>query len=170
MGQKHLSTCALAAALLLVGVADPADAAAGSANGRARTLRPIAVSNTRPLDFGTLVTGATAGTVTVNPRTDARTRTGGVTLLGGSPGAARFTATGTPAVNAFITIGTAPVLMRVSGSETMTVSNMTLNGGRTRRIPASGVLDVRVGGRLNVAANQRDGLYSGSFNLTVDYP
>jgi Domain of unknown function (DUF4402) len=170
MGHKFTSTGALAIALLFTGVADVADAATRAANGRARTLRPIALSNTRPLDFGTLITGATAGTVTVNPRTDARTRTGGVTLLGGSPGAARFTATGTPAVNAFITVGTAPVLVRVSGTETMAVSNMTLNGARTRRIPASGVLDVRVGGRLNVAANQRDGLYSGSFNLTVDYP
>ncbi len=159
------------AILGLTGVADDADAATRAANGRARTLRPIVLTNTRALDFGTLITGATAGTVTVNPRTDARTRTGGVTLFGGgAPGAARFTATGTPAVNAFITIGTAPVLTRVSGSETMTVSNMTLNGATTRRIPASGVLDVRVGGRLNVAANQRDGLYSGSFNLTVDYP
>jgi Mat/Ecp fimbriae major subunit len=112
VGQKHFSTYALAAAVLLVGIGDAADAASGPANGRARTLRPIALSNTRALDFGTLVTGATAGTVTVNARTDARTRTGGVTLLGGAPGAARFTATGTPAVNAFITIGTAPVLIR----------------------------------------------------------
>lgn len=172
MGQNHLSFCALAcAALILVCVADDADAASRAANGRVRTLRPIVLNNTRALDFGTLITGATAGTVTINPRTDARTRTGGLTLIGGgTPGAARFTATGTPAVNAFITIGTAPVLTRVSGTETMAVSNMTLNGGRTRRIPASGILDVRVGGRLNVAANQRDGLYSGSFNLTVDYP
>ncbi|UVO55098.1 DUF4402 domain-containing protein [Sphingomonas sp. SUN039] len=158
-------------AILLTGVADRADAATRAANGRARTLRPIVLANSRALDFGTLITGVTAGTVTINPRTDARTRTGGLSLVGGgAPGAARFTATGTPAVNAFITIGTAPVLTRVSGTETMTVSNMTLNGGRTRRIPASGILDVRVGGRLNVAANQRDGLYSGSFNLTVDYP
>ena len=172
MGQNHLSFSALAvAALVLTGVTEAADAATRAANGRARTLRPIALNNTRALDFGTLITGATAGTVTINPRTDARTRTGGLTLIGGgTPGAARFTASGTPAVNAFITIGAAPVLTRVSGTETMAVSNMTLNGARTRRIPASGILDVRVGGRLNVAANQRDGLYSGSFNLTVDYP
>ena len=102
---------------------------------------------------------------------DARTRTGGVVLVGGgTPGAARFTATGTPAVNAFITIGAAPLLTRVSGAETMTVSNLTLNGARTRRFPANGILDVRVGARLNVAANQRDGLYTGSVSLTVDYP
>jgi hypothetical protein len=172
MGQKHLAIGVLAMGVVMfAGLVDSAEAATRAANGRARTLRPIALNNTRALDFGTLITGATAGTVTINPRTDARTRTGGLTLVGGgTPGAARFTATGTPAVNAFITIGTAPVLTRVSGSETMTVSNMTLNGGRTRRIPASGVLDVRVGGRLNVAANQRDGLYSGSFNLTVEYP
>ena len=148
----------------------PTSAASVVANGRARTWKPITVTNTRPLDFGTMVVGPTAGQVVINPRTDARSRTGGVTLAGGAPGAARFIVTGTRAVNALITIGTAPLLTRVSGTETMTVSNMTLNGGRTRRFPASGVLDVRVGGRLNVAANQRDGLYSGVFSLTIDYP
>ncbi len=172
MGQKHhyLATLAVGA-VLASGIAESASAATRNANGRARTVRPIALATTRDLDFGTLLRGATGGTVTVNPRTDARTRTGGVTLVGGGvPGAARFTATGTPAVNAFITVGTAPLLTRVSGSETMAVSNMTLNGARTRRIPASGILDIRVGGRLNVAANQRDGLYTGNFSLTVDYP
>ena len=85
------------------------------------------------------------------------------------PSAARFTVTGTPTIIARITLGAAPVLTRVSGTETMTVSNMTLNGARDRRFPASGLLDVRVGGRLNVAANQRDGLYNGTLTVTVDY-
>ena len=147
----------------------PAEAATRAANGRARTLRPIVMVNTRPLDFGTLITAATAGTATINATTDARTRTGGVTLAGGAPSAARFTVGGTPTILARITLGAAPILTRVSGTETMTVSNMTLNGGRNRRFPASGSLDVRVGGRLNVAANQRDGLYSGTLMLTVDY-
>jgi Domain of unknown function (DUF4402) len=159
-----------AAAIVMAVASAPVDAASQSANGRARTLRPVAVINTRPLDFGTLIAGTTAGTATINPRTDARTRTGGIVLAGGAPSAARFTVTGTPAVNAFITLGPPPTLVRLSGTETMPVTNMTLNGGRTRRFPANGVLDVRVGGRLRIAANQRDGVYSGSFNLTVDYP
>lgn len=171
MGQRYFCFNLWAIpALVAVLVSVPADAASRAANGRARALRPITMTNTRPLDFGTLIAGATAGRAVINPRTDARTRAGGVTAAGGTPGAARFTVTGTPAVNAVITLGAAPVLTRVSGTETMTVTNMTLNGTRTRRIPASGILDVRVGGRLNVAANQRDGLYAGSFNLTVDYP
>ena len=163
-------------AILLAGTmgmfvsAHAAEAANRAANGRARTLKPIVIANARPLDFGTLIAGPTAGTATVNAATDVRSRTGGVTLAGGTPMAARFAVTGTPAVNAFITLGAVPILTRVSGTETMRVSNMTLNGGRTRRIPASGTLDVRVGGRLNLAANQRDGLYTGSFNITVDYP
>lgn len=171
MGQKLRIFGALAlAALVATGFAETANAATRAANGRARTLRPISLVNTTGLDFGRVIAGTTAGTVTIAAASGARTRTGGVVLLGGTPASARFTATGTPAVNAFITIGTAPVLTRLSGTETMAVSNMTLNGARTRRIPASGILDVRVGGRLNVAANQRDGIYQGVFNLTVDYP
>lgn len=156
-------------ALAAVLATDAADAATRAANGRARTVKPIGIANTRALDFGTLIRGTTAGTATVNATTDARTRTGGVIAAGGTPSAARFTVTGTPTIIARITIGAAPVLTRVSGTETMTVSNMTLNGARNRRFPASGALDVRVGGRLNVRANQRDGAYLGTFTVTVDY-
>ena len=151
-------------------VAVPADAASRAALGRARTLKPIVLVNSQALDFGRIVAGTTAGTVTINATSGARTRTGGATLLGGTPTRALFTATGTPNVNALITLGAAPVLVRSGGTETMTVSNMTLNGARTRRIPANGALVIGVGGRLNLAANQRDGVYQGSFNLTVDYP
>jgi hypothetical protein len=148
---------------------DAAVAATQNANGRARTIKQISITKTRDLDWGRLIAGATAGTATINPRTDVRTRTGGVTAAGGSPQAARFTVTGTPTVVARITIGPNPVLTRVGGGGTMNASNMTLNGVRNRRFPASGTLDVRVGGRLNVAANQPDGAYLGTLTITVDY-
>ncbi len=160
----------LVAAVFLAAVTTTADGATRAANGRARTVRPLTIVNTRALDFGTIVRGTTAGTVTINANTDARTRGGGVVLAGGTPGAARFTVTGTPDVNAVITLGPRPLLTRVSGTETMAVTALTMNGGRTRRIPATGTLLLGVGGRLAIAANQRDGAYLGSFAVTVDYP
>jgi Mat/Ecp fimbriae major subunit len=156
--------------ILASAVATQAQAAGSNAQGRARTLQSIAMTAARDLDFGTLIIATTAGTASINPRTDARTRTGGVTLApGGSAGAARFTINGTPNAPVQITIGALPTLVRVGGTETMAVNRLTLNGGRNRNFSAAGGLDVRVGGRLAVPANQVAGAYAGTFTVTVDY-
>lgn len=147
-----------------------AEAATQNGVGRSRIVRPITITVTRDLDFGTIVRGATAGTVTMNPRTDARTRTGGTVLVGGgTPGAARFAVSGTPSRPVQVTLGPRPTLTRVGGTETMTMATLTMNGGINRTLSAAGALDLRVGGRLNVAANQVAGVYTGSFMVTVDY-
>ena len=157
-------------AILLAGLAGSADAASRSVLGKARTWTPISVVNSRALDFGSVIVGATGGNVVVNARTDARTKSGGLVLkAGGTPGAARFTVTGTPSLNTVVTLGARPVLTRSGGAETMNVTALTMNGTTVRRTSAAGAIDLRVGGTLAVAANQRDGLYSGNFSVTVDY-
>lgn len=156
--------------MALLGSATASEAATRAAVTRVRTVRPIVITVTRNLDFGTMVNAATAGTVTIAPATDARTRTGGVTLLGGgAPGAARFAVNGTPSRPVQVTLGPRPTLTRVSGTETMTMATLTMNGGINRTLTAAGALDLRVGGRLNVAANQVPGNYVGTFTVTVDY-
>jgi Mat/Ecp fimbriae major subunit len=150
--------------------AQTAEAATRAAVTRVRTVQPITITVTRDLDFGRIVRGTTAGTVTVNPRTDARTRTGGTTLVGGgTPGAARFVVNGTASRPVQVTLGPLPTLTRVSGGGSMAMNTLTMNGGINRTLTAAGTLDLRVGGRLVVAANQLDGLYTGTFTVTVDY-
>ncbi len=163
-------------ALILVGLTATttatmtAEAATQTALGRARTVRPITINLTRDLDFGRLIIAATNGRATVNPRTDVRTRTGGVTLApGGTPGAARFVVAGTPSRPVQVTLGPVPTLTRSGGTETMAMTAMSMNGGVNRTLTAAGVLDLRVGGTLAVAANQVPGIYAGSFTVTVDY-
>lgn len=108
--------------------------------------------------------------MTIDAVTDARTRTGGTVLAtGATPGAASFTAAGVLNVLALITLPNSITLTRGGGTETMTVSNITTNGGTTRLFPGSATIEITVGGRLNVGANQVAGSYSGSFNLTVIY-
>jgi Domain of unknown function (DUF4402) len=159
---------ALSIAALLV--TSTAQAATQTGNSRARTVRPITINLTRDLDFGRLIIATTAGRATVNPRTDVRTRTGGVTLApGGTPGAARFVVSGTPSRPVQVTLGTRPTLTRSGGTETMTMTALTMNGGVNRTLTAAGTLDLRVGGTLAVAANQVAGVYSGTFTVTVDY-
>lgn len=133
------------------------------------TLRPLSIVKLRDLDFGRLVAGTTAGTVIINPVTDARTTTGGVIASGGAPAAAQFFTYATGNQILQVTRGAFPVLTRAGGGGTMSVTQLTLNGPVVRAIGAAGLLDLRVGGTLAVAANQRDGVYSGSFEITVTY-
>jgi hypothetical protein len=61
-------------------------------------------------------------------------------------------------------------LKRVGGTETMTVSNFTLQGQSKRTLAKAQSFTFRVGGTLNVAANQVEGVYTGTFDVTVQYP
>jgi hypothetical protein len=62
------------------------------------------------------------------------------------------------------------VLTRVGGTQTVTVSNFTLQGQSKRTIAAQAWFSFRVGGTLNVAAAQAEGTYVGTFDVTVQYP
>jgi len=159
------------ACLFAIALAVPCgvQAATQSTSARAITLRPLSIVKLRDLDFGRLMSGTTAGTVVIDPNNDARTTTGGVTAAGGTPLAAQFYtyATGNQALQ--VTRGPFPVLTRAGGGATMTLTQLTLNGPVLRVIGAAGLLDLRVGGTLAVAANQLDGAYVGNFDITVTY-
>ncbi|MDB5715245.1 MAG: hypothetical protein JWO15_2642 [Sphingomonadales bacterium] len=132
------------------------------------TIRPMTLVKTSDLDFGSLIPSASAGTVVIDPTNNARTTTtGGVSAAGGAPSAARFTGTGILNLAAFITLPTSITLTNGTAN-TMTVSNITTNGGTTRLFIGAAI-DVRVGGTLGVAANQAVGNYVGQFNVTVVY-
>jgi hypothetical protein len=154
--------------LAAIFAATPALAASGSGVGKAITLRPLSIVKLADLDFATNVPGAAAGTIVINPNTDARTVTGGVTATGGVPRAAQFYtyATGNQVLQ--VTRGALPVLTNGSGG-TMAVTVLTLNGPVLRTVPAAGLIDLRVGGTLAVGANQLPGSYTGTFQINVDY-
>jgi hypothetical protein len=61
-------------------------------------------------------------------------------------------------------------LTRIGGTETMTLSNFTLEGLDKRAVAARVAFDFRVGGTLSVAANQADGTYVGTFDVSIQYP
>jgi hypothetical protein len=159
----------LAAIAVTVAIAPgTASATTGTATATIATLRPLTLIQTDDLSFGSLIPSATGGTVKIDPGTDARTTTGGVSTAGGIASAARFAAAGLYNIIGFITLPTSITLTRAGGGGTMTVNNVTTNGPTTRLF-AGTVLDVRVGGTLAVAANQAAGAYSGDFNVTVAY-
>jgi len=166
--QTQWGRLAVACACALT-VTSGAQAATQAGTGKAITLRPLSIVKLRDLDFGRLAAGTTAGTVVIDPNTDARTTTGGVLAAGGTPLAAQFYTYATGNQTLQVTRGPLPVLSRAGGGATMNVTQLTLNGPVLRTIGAAGLLDLRVGGTLAVAANQLDGAYSGNFDITVTY-
>ncbi|MGP1283394.1 MAG: DUF4402 domain-containing protein [Parasphingopyxis sp.] len=160
---------AILAPALAAGPVGAAHAADESADSEAVIVTPLSLVNTSDLEFGTLLAGPTAGTVVINPNNDARSVTGGVTAAGSGGQAAQFWTYGGPRQFIYVTRGPLPVLDRVGGGGSMAVSQLTLNGSVFRYLSNAGLLDLRVGGRLQVGANQAPGIYEGDFQITVTY-
>lgn len=161
-----------------MGLHTAAGAASGAGAGRAQLRQPITLNNTRDLNFGTILRGTTAGTVTINARTGARTRTGGATVFGTGFSSAAFNGTGSAGRVVTLSLGAPSIVVnRVGGGGTMTVNTFRIssNGSaqqtlpRNYTMPATGTRSFAIGARLNLTANQPDGDYLGSFALTMNY-
>lgn len=160
----------LGGTLLVAGAANAVPKAASPpATSQATLVHPLTLLKTADLDFGTLiVTGA--GTAVINPGTNAQTTTGGVTTVGGLPHGAAFTGAAAGLSLIFVQQPTAAVILtRIGGTQTMTVTNFTLQNGNFYIAFATGAFSFRVGGTLNVAAGQLDGQYAGTFDVTATY-
>lgn len=147
----------------------PAHAATRAAPVEVVTIRPLSLVKTDDLDFGTLIAGSTAGTARINENTGARTTIGGVTAApGGTPKRAEFV--GVAAIGILITIAISPSPTLTNGTGGTMGTTLAVQGGTGIRLfPGTGVQTFRVGGTLNVGANQQPGDYSGTFSLTVNY-
>ena len=164
----------LAAQLALCAFA-PADAAPIAANQDASAdialLHPLEILKREDLDFGYVQAGTTAGTVVIDPNTSAISATGGATLLGGAPHPALFTGAAKSNSVVIIKIPKQPItLNRVGGGATMTASKFTLEGLDKRQAARNVSFDFRVGATLNVNPNQMEGVYLGTFDVSIQYP
>lgn len=175
--ERHILMTFVLAGLALP-VCTPAFAAGANGAATARIRTPVTLVATRQIDFGKIVRGTTAGTVTLNAQTGARTSTGGVVLIGTGFATAAFTATSEPSTLVRITaVPTSISLARIGGGATMVFNTLrvSINGAgqqtlpRNFTMPATGTRNFTLGGRLNVAANQLAGVYQGVFAITVNY-
>jgi Domain of unknown function (DUF4402) len=140
-----------------------------NAVGTSQILLPATVTKLNDMDFG-YVTVTTAGTATVDSSTNVVTTTGGVLFAGGMPHAAQFEAV-TPTTHvAHIRLPRQEaVLTRIGGTETMTLDTWTINGATTRNVTAHQTFQFAVGGTIHLVANQVEGTYRGTFDVTVDF-
>ena len=164
-----LSRSTIAAALLLAPSMLAAAPKSSTANGSATILHPITLVKNQDMDFGILA-APSAGTAVLDPATGTVSTTGGLLALGGTPAAALFTgaASGGSVVN--IKLPNQSVnLTRVGGTETIALSNFTLDGPSKRTMAKASSFQFHVGGTLTVAAGQAEGSYVGTFSVTAQY-
>jgi Domain of unknown function (DUF4402) len=156
----------------------PAAAQNGVGQTKAQLSAAIILTKSSDLFFGDIAVG-TGGTVTINAQTGAVTTAGGIVSVTATTSRARFTAIGTQGRVITMSLSPAPniTLNRVGGGATMTVNQLrrSINGGTAGpmgpnfTLPSNGTADIAIGGRLNVGANQMQGVYTGTFTLTVNY-
>ena len=155
-------------------IAAPAMAAPVSApvppQGRALLLIPLTLTKVQDIHFGSIVPSTTtAGFVSINATTGARTGSAGLTLMPADVGQrAQFAGAGTPGQQVIMAL-TPPAQLTNPAGDTLDVLAMTLDGPTTRTIASDQTFFVGVGGTIFVAANQAEGLYSATYDLTADY-
>lgn len=155
---------AAAAIALFATTAVHAAPASDSGTGRATVLQQITATKTSDLDFGTIVPGASASTVTVN---SAGVRSCGATLTcTGTVTPPAWQITATP-LRTIYWNGTSTVTVANGTGDTMTVNLLNLNS--IHNMPVSGSENIAIGAILQIGANQPDGDYTGTFTVDFSY-
>ena len=140
------------------------------ATGEALILVPLSLVKIDDLDFGTVVTSPVSGTVSINATTGARTVAGGITGLASDQGfRARFAGAGSPNQQVIVVV-TQPTALQNANGDQITVLALTLEGSPIKTIdPVTRAFNFGVGGIILVGANQPEGIYSATFDVTALY-
>jgi hypothetical protein len=143
-----------------------------TSNASANIITPITITKTVDLVFGNIAVNplGSGGTVILAPSSSAtRTPSAGITLPGvtGSPTAAYFTVTGQTNSTYAITLPSSTSI--INSSNTMTINAFLNDIGLAGNLGSAGSQNFYVGGTLNLGAAQAPGLYTGSFDVTVNY-
>ncbi|MCF2514900.1 DUF4402 domain-containing protein [Sphingomonas sp. G124] len=166
----------VSALISLFSVSLPAAAAAApvqaspTASAQVVLVRPLTLVRTADMDFA-LLGVTTGGTATIDPVTGAMSVTGGLIHLGGTPSPARYSGAASKQTVVNIKVPKAPVLIRrVGGTETLSVSNFTLDGQDKKILAQQQSFTFAVGAQIAVPAGTVEGLYTGQIDVTVQYP
>ena len=161
------------AGFLLISAVLSSRAGAGAvhqSSARLAIVSPLSLIKTHDLLFGNIVAGSSPGTVIIDQNTGARSSTGGVTLFGGTYGPASFVGASHGLSLVFVHMPATPVtLTRVGGTQTLRVTNFAIQGGQIKLILNNQPFSFNIGGTLAVSANQAEGEYLGTFDLTMYY-
>jgi hypothetical protein len=169
---------ALLGLILFPGVAHaaPGDSATGTGTAEATVVERFQIVNDDDLRFGSFTRPIAAGTLSIDVSgtavgTAGMSTTYTIPQTGTGRGPASFHLYGSRNRLVQVTLPTSFTI--TDGTATMLVDNLVRNasnnGNQDVRLNNQGYFLLLVGGRLNVAANQRGGTYSGTFDVTVVY-
>ncbi|WP_458389621.1 DUF4402 domain-containing protein [Sphingomonas sp. F9_3S_D5_B_2] len=141
-----------------------------NASGKALVLVPLTLTKIDDLDFGTLIPSAVSGFVSIDATTGNRTLGGGVTGVPSAVGhRAYFGGAGTPNQQVIVTM-TQPTELASTAGDKITVLALTLQGSPIKQIdPTTRAFFFGIGGILQIAADQPEGVYTATFNVSANY-
>lgn len=141
-----------------------------TAKGDVIIVHPLTLSSIADMDFATLGV-TTGGTATIDPVSGTMTVSGGLLHLSGTPSPARYVGAAVKKSVVNIKVPNKPLLIkRVGGTETLSVSNFTLDGQDKRALAQQTSFIFAVGAQIAVPANAVAGIYVGDIDITVQYP
>jgi uncharacterized protein DUF4402 len=169
VGYRNFIIAAAMASAAMPAAAAPV-AAINDASGRAVLLIPLTLTKIDDLDFGTMISAGSSGTVSLNATNSNRLFAGGVTGVASAAGhRAYFGGAGSPSQQVIVTV-TPPATLDNANGDQITVLALTTDGGPIRTIdPVTRTFFIGVGGILMLNANQPDGDYSATFQVTAQY-
>lgn len=168
---RMTSLAAVAAAAL---ASTPAAAQVASSNGNAtataRILRPLTLTHVQDLNFGDILLSG-AGTWTgavVNLALDGTRTCDANVTCSGTPAVAVYNVAGTN--GQVVTINTSPVTLN-HATLAGTSLTMAVNSPGTVTLTNSGApgTDFNLGGSISLDSTTPDGVYTGTFDVTVNY-
>ena len=172
---KILRTTAAVAALALTAtpaLAAPTPPSDRNATARARIIKPLTLNWVQDLDLGTILlsgAGAWSGATVAISQAGAFSCTNANVTCSGATQVARYRVTGTNNQRVFITAPDVTLVNQNDNTQTLTMTVDEglgyvdlLNSGNTGVVFA-------LGGSITVDSTTVDGVYSGTFNVTVDY-
>lgn len=165
MNKKNLLSSAVATALLAGVISQSAFAATDTGQARAQIITPITITTTTTLYFGSIQAAVGGDTIALDTSNNAVPA--GTSVVTGTPTSGSFDVSGTP--NALYTITLPASTLLNFGAFNMTVNNFSHNAGATPTIDVSGTSALNIGADLIIAAGQAEGVYTGSYDVIVDY-
>lgn len=197
LAQLARAICALLAAFCTPAMAAPSDTGSAASVAQVNLVAPASLIKTRDMAFGYIIQQAAAGTVVLDAATDTCTTTNGLIRMGqcrsaqfagmgvrnlqvriNGPTSILLTGPGQSMVLDTFRLDTSPDLTAVSGGGGGGNGNGNAfgwsnapgqNNRRFRIVSPTGIFTFGVGGTLRVNANQAAGVYTGTFDVTVQY-
>jgi hypothetical protein len=167
---NKLLIAAGAAALSTCMYSTMSTAASVTANASANVLAPLAIAaGANAMNFGDVSGDATAATTVVLTTAGTTSSPDGASTAG-TPSAGDFDVTGAPGLAYDITLPAdgVVVLTNAAGPD-MSVDSFTSSLGASGTLSAGGTQSFTVGATLTINTNQAAALYTGTYDVTVNY-